>query len=148
MFKKIAIASFFTMILVACGSSSTNEEQVEVDENLTLSEEKAELYEEVIAIHDEAMFLMGDLMRLKGKLQEKMDSTSMDSASASHYTKTIENLDAAYDGMMQWMRNFERQEDTVAHEVAMEYYEEQRQAIVEVQQKMEEAKSSAEALQN
>ena len=61
------------------------------------------LYNEVIAVHDEVMPKMGELSGLSQSLKQRADSTQI---SAANYEKGIEDLENAYDFMMEWMHGF------------------------------------------
>ncbi|MBU2916129.1 hypothetical protein [Reichenbachiella agariperforans] len=87
--KNVAIV---LIVLSACNTPKPEAVSVEFND----------LKAEVITIHDEAMAEMGTIMRLKKELVAELDSTAIDSTAVV----AIEDLEAAHEGMMVWMRGF------------------------------------------
>jgi len=72
------------------------------------------LYVEVVAIHDEVMPKMSTMHKLKKKLRK------VDGAETTDVIKLIAQLDAADEGMMQWMADFSPPEDKTARKTYLE----------------------------
>jgi hypothetical protein len=84
-------------IVISCNNNENNEE--------------LKIYEESMVVHDELMARMDKLIRLRQKLETRLDSLSKDSvANASIVPKVrmaIANLRQTDDSMMDWMRNIQ-----------------------------------------
>src|SRR5688500_4839124 len=67
-----------------------------------------ELYDDVMDIHDEVMPKMDDIYKLKEKLKNQLtDAPNMAEEKRREIETIISRLDAASEGMMVWMRNFD-----------------------------------------
>ncbi|MTI20580.1 hypothetical protein E1176_06070, partial [Fulvivirga sp. RKSG066] len=94
---------FFVLIslvlFAACGQTENKTNDTDERLNEMPAEERAEraLYKEVMDEHDEAMPKMDNMMRLKGKLQEKIDlqRESAENAETSALEEAIQQLEAA-----------------------------------------------------
>jgi len=145
-------AILLSIVLFSCGSPKSNEnKEVEIEHKELPAEERAEraLYDEVMKVHDEAMPKMDNMMKLKGKLQEQLDLLREQESDESTEVleEAIKNLEEADEAMMQWMRDFEPMDnDSVAHEKVLKYYEKQKFEIEEVHQKMQAAIAKAKEL--
>lgn len=97
------------------------------------------LKDEVFAIHDEVMPKMGDLRRTRKGLMLLADSIrAVDSVRAVVLTSASDELDAANESMMIWMRNFNPEFEGSEEEI-FKYLTEQKASIEEVKTKMLEA---------
>jgi len=100
------------------------------------------LYKEVMVVHDEVMPWMSDIMRYKKQIREKVDSTA--DGEATELKALMNQLDAADKAMMDWMRNFSRNDYKVmSEEEASAYLQDQKQKIEEVRKTMREALDKA-----
>ena len=109
-----------------------------------------QLQEEVIAIHDEVMPHMGKLKSLQKDLIQKAEQlASEDSiAQAEHILalhNTAKELDAAYEGMFVWMRQFEPDQGELTEDEFYNYLQEQK---VLVEQVKKDINASLEKAQN
>ncbi len=111
-----------------------------------------QLKEEVIAIHDEVMPRMGQLKSLQKDLNQKADQlASEDSVAQSvliqHLRKTAVDLDAAYEGMFVWMRQFEPEQGEMTDDEFNAYLQEQKTLVEKVKLDINNSLDKAEALQ-
>ncbi len=91
------------------------------------------LKEEVMDIHDEVMPKMGDLRKASKSLMMKAET--MDSSAAAELKTIADDIEAANEFMMEWMRQYEPDLEGSEAEV-LEYYKEQREGIQEVKERM------------
>ncbi|ELR69098.1 hypothetical protein C900_05487 [Fulvivirga imtechensis AK7] len=137
-------------ILFSCGQKSESDnDDLKIENKEMPAEARAEkaLYDEVMAVHDEVMPKMDDMMRLKGRLQTKLDLAREQENQNQEELKTLENaikqLEEADEAMMQWMRDFEPQENMNDHEKVMGYYKAQKNEIEKVKEQMLNAMKNA-----
>lgn len=110
------------IFLVACGPSK--------------KDELNQLKDEVIAIHDEVMPKMGELRNVRKQLMLQADSLmESDSVRAAVLTTAANDIAAANEGMMQWMRNYEPEFEGTDEEIK-QYLEDQKIAIQKVKDNM------------
>lgn len=109
-------------------------------------EEKTALEAKVLHIHDEeAMPRMGEIYKLRRSLRQVRDTLAAqqaDSASLQALQQEISGLDRADEAMMQWMRQYSAP-DTLQHEQAMQYLQEELSKIERVQVIMDSAIEAA-----
>lgn len=121
------LALLLLVILGAC--QTTPKEEVDL---------KA-LKNEVFDIHDEVMPEMGNLRRVRRDLMLQADSIKdLDSARAAFLIEASDNLDAANESMMNWMRNFDPNFEGTDEEV-LTYLTEKREGIIQVRDDMLES---------
>ncbi|WP_232835025.1 hypothetical protein [Pleomorphovibrio marinus] len=111
------------------------------------SEEKDEVEElktEVIAIHDEVMPKMGQLRDYQKQLSAKAEE--LEAQAAESYLQAAIACEKAYEGMFEWMRQFDSTLEGMSEEEAMGYLEEQREKVVIVNEDIKEALKEAEVL--
>ena len=82
------ILLFFGAVLWSCDNTSDAQKAYEQNFN------------EVLRVHDEVMPKMGELNALSMDLKKKIDA---DSTSTKKYAKANQDLENAYDFMMEWM---------------------------------------------
>jgi hypothetical protein len=132
--------------------SSCNQNSSERKEAATTPDAVEEKRSEVMKVHDAIMPEIGTIMNLKKQLKEKasaMDSTqSADKEQLDSIYFSIEQLEAADEAMMQWMRTYKDPADNVSKEEAIEYLELKEEEILEVKEKMKESEATARALLN
>ncbi len=119
--------------------SCTNAEQKQLEQ----------LQNEVLAVHDDVMPHMGTVNELKTSLVEKneMLKASEDSSQIDQVILNdmlITKLDQAHEGMMAWMRQFERIDEQREVAENRQYLEDQLQMIQQVKTDMDQAIQSAE----
>ncbi|NQZ78835.1 MAG: hypothetical protein HRT61_22375 [Ekhidna sp.] len=96
----------------------------------------ADLKDEVMAIHDEVMPKMGDLRKTRMMLESIADSLIVvDSIGAVNLRNLASEIDAANEGMMQWMRAYEPDFQGTEDEVR-KYLENQKTLISKVKEDM------------
>ena len=111
-----------------------------------------QLKEEVIAIHDEVMPHMGTLKSLQKGLLEKADQLASEDSishqqSIEQLRHTAVELDAAYEGMFVWMRQFEPDQGEMTEDEFTAYLEEQKVLVEKVKVDINDALEKAEKLQ-
>lgn len=108
-------------------------------------EEIKTLKSNAIELHDAVMPRMGEISELSSQLKafrEQLLSDTTDSATAVRVTisKQIETLDAAYEGMMEWMNTYEPGfENEHSADSSIAYYTKQKEAINTVKSNIEES---------
>ena len=134
--KNNPLLLFFCLLVIG---SCTNAEQKQLEQ----------LQNEVLAVHDEVMPQMGTLNELKTSLMEKNemlkvseDSTVIDQVILNDML--ITKLDQSHEGMMAWMRQFERIDEQAEVAENRQYLEDQMQMIQQVKIDMDQAIQSAE----
>ncbi|MDG1278780.1 MAG: hypothetical protein P8O16_15975 [Algoriphagus sp.] len=102
----------------------------------SLVEQNKEKRAEVIAVHDEVMPKMGTLKNLEKEVQAKIEALEM---SENPDLNEIENLkalafdlNAAYEGMFVWMRQYSIEDEGKSPEEIKLYLEEQMVKVNEV----------------
>jgi hypothetical protein len=107
------------------------------------------LYDEVMAVHDEVMPKMNDIYKLKEQLKKEIaDAPDIVEQKRREIESTIVELDAASEGMMVWMRNFNPLPDSLGEEQARKYLVEQKERVTDVREDMLQAIDKAERLSN
>ncbi len=101
------------------------------------------LYQKVMGIHDSAMMLMSNVSSLNRKIKKASD-LSEDLETKEEIKKVSQELEAANEGMMDWMRNFDPDLDSVSHEETMKYLESEKKKIEGIKKDMESAIENAE----
>ena len=109
-----------------------------------------QLYDEVIEIHDEVMPKMSTILALERQLKEKiqeLDSASPDETAKIELLKNqIPKLQEADEAMMQWMRNFQVNQEGWSHDSVMSYMGDEKDRITIVREKMLETITETEQL--
>lgn len=125
---------FFFIFLIAAASCGKKDGAPPAGEPID-SEPNQLLEKEAWRIHDEVMPKMGRLYKLKGTLQEKITSTpDMPEDEKAELQTVINELDASYEGMMQWMRNFKPEQHASSEENTREYLENEIENIKKVRE--------------
>lgn len=138
--KKI-ITGVAILALAACGNSSSKKK----DEN---QGERKKLMEEVMALHDKYMPQMDSLKNLNNRLGTQLDSAVTDSTMTIEFENARTQLENASEGMMNWMRNFEKPADSVKTKKAINYLNDQKKLMENVGIEMEESMHRADSLLN
>jgi len=114
----------------------------------SLVEQNKEKRAEVIAVHDEVMPKMGALKNLEKEVQAKIETLEM---SENPNSTEIENLkalafdlNAAYEGMFVWMRQYSIEDEGKSPEEIKVYLEEQMVKVNEVNADIKAALEKAE----
>lgn len=119
----------------ACQSGATEEE------------EKTELETKVMAIHDEAMAKMDNIYKLRRSLRgmrDTLEAQQADSTAILPLEQEISGLNKADEAMMGWMRQYKKP-DTLQHEQAMTYLQQELTKIQRVQTIMDSTIEAAQA---
>lgn len=136
--KLFRVSSIIALLfmLQACGSAQ--------------KEENASLRAEIIALHDEVMPKMGQL-KSKGKTaletaDELSATESPDSLRIQSLKDLAVELDAAYEAMFVWMRQYDTEDGEQTPEKIKIYLDQQLILVKEVNVKMKAALSKADSL--
>ncbi|MDX5480226.1 MAG: hypothetical protein LPK07_00935 [Hymenobacteraceae bacterium] len=111
------------------------------------AEQKDELESTVMTVHDEAMAKMGDIYKMRRNLRtlrDTLEARQTDSTSLQALQAEISGLNQADEAMMQWMRNYSAP-DTLQHEQAMTYLQQELEKIERVQIIMDSTLQAARA---
>lgn len=119
---------------------------------LACESKNVQLKEEVIAIHDEVMPHMGKLKSLQKDLLERADQLALEDSVAQNevieqFRNTSVELDAAYEGMFVWMRQFEPEQGEMTDDEFNAYLQEQKTLVEKVKLDINNSLEKAEGLQ-
>ncbi len=132
----LVILALPLLLLTGCMSGPSEEEQKEA------------LEKTVMDVHDEAMAKMGTIHQLRRQLQHLQDSLktkTADTATTGLVRQNVAALDKADEAMMSWMHQY-KTPDTLQHEQAMQYLQEQKTKIDQVQSQMDSSIAAAREL--
>ncbi|HSF53818.1 MAG TPA: hypothetical protein VLA71_08710 [Algoriphagus sp.] len=105
---------------------------------------------EVLAIHDEVMPKMGQLKSLEKKALQRANELAardtVDSVQVESLKKLAIELDQAYEGMFDWMRQYESDDQGKSPEEVKVYLEEQMISVSEVNRIIKETLSKADSV--
>jgi hypothetical protein len=129
-YLRFLVAFFF--FISACGTDKKETNEI--------------LKQEVISIHDEVMPKMDELKKLKKEVLQKAENlksdTTANSSQIENLNKIALDLDAAFEGMFVWMRQFRSTYDEMAPEEVEAYLLDQKRKVQEVN---DQIKSSIDA---
>ena len=129
---KITITSigfiFLALLLTQCKDKTPQEAELD------------KLFDEVMVIHDDVMPKTAVIHRLKKKLKKQTNEDNL-----APITMAIKQLDAADEGMMQWMDDFKKPKGKEFEE-AKSYLNKEKDRITRVKQDILSAISVAEEL--
>ena len=101
------------------------------------------LWDDMMVIHDKVMPSMGDIFKYSKSLQTYLDTTeAVDPGLRTEIEGTIEQLNQADDGMMDWMAALKQPAElkkTKSQQEVIEYLKSESEKIKVVKQKMEES---------
>ncbi len=110
------------------------------------AEEKASLENKVLGIHDEAMVRMGDIYKLRRQLRTLRDTLEKqpqaDSTALPALQQELDGLNRADAVMMQWMHQY-KAPDSLQHQEAVAYLQQELVKIERVQTVMDSTISAA-----
>ncbi len=144
--KNWAILLTLLVLVSGCNKQGSNEgeEATELTPEERAKQQQIELFDEVMAIHDEVMPKMQDIYNLKVNIRGRLDSIpDLSEDAQADLRNHLAELDSADEAMMNWMREFEPVADSVSHEDAMEYLEDEKSKIEKVREVMNTAISEA-----
>ena len=131
--------------LFSCQAKQNNEsakpEGYNTSEGKLVVEENG-LYKEVMAVHDEVMPLMSEIMALNKKLKEKAANLN-NTQEKAEVQEMSSDLEAANEGMMNWMRKFNPNLENMTHQETMDYLRAEKEKIEKVREDMLLAQKSA-----
>lgn len=133
--KHILLLALPLALFSACQSDASGEE------------EKTELETKVLTIHDEAMAKMDNIYKLRRTLRtmrDTLEAQQADSTAILALQQEISGLNKADEAMMQWMRQYD-EPDTLQHEQAMTYLQQELTKIERVQTIMDSTIAAAQA---
>jgi hypothetical protein len=117
------------LLFAACG---TGKKETQANGAISVDSLKSE----VLSIHDEVMPKMGELRRARKDLLFLADSLmETDAERAAMLTTVADEIDAANESMMQWMRAYEPEFEGTDEEIR-QYLEDQKVAIQKVKDDM------------
>ena len=117
--------------LYACGGTTNTDAALNDEEQE--AQKKLEMYEAVIEVHNEVMPKMEDLYQYRQLADQRLDSVGEDSEDAEAIKNLVGDLESAEEGMMQWMRQFRRPNDSLGFEQIIKYYELEMERVTLVQ---------------
>ncbi len=137
--KKIINQAFVFLCVIGLFSCSSN------------GVDNEELKEEVISIHDEVMPKMGELRSVQKELTQKAQQLSLeDSVANQEKIQQLKNvaseLEDAYEGMFEWMRQFNGEFQEMTEEEVTDYLNEQKEKVTKVNEDIKAALEKAEKL--
>lgn len=113
-------------------------------------QQEKDLFDKVIGIHDEVMPKMSTILFLESQISKRIleldSSNEKTPEEIKIYKDQIARLQIADEAMMQWMRNFEINQEGWSHDSIMSYLEVEKKSISLVRDQMLEAIESAEEL--
>jgi hypothetical protein len=114
----------------------------------SLTEQNKQKRAEVIAVHDEVMPKMGALKNMEKQVQAKIETLEMsenpDSTQLENLKALAYDLNAAYEGMFVWMRQYSIEDEGKSPEEIKVYLEEQMVKVNEVNAAIKAALEKAE----
>ena len=114
----------------------------------SLTEQNKQKRAEVIAVHDEVMPKMGALKNMEKEVQAKIEELEMsenpDSTELENLKALAYDLNAAYEGMFVWMRQYSIEDEGKSPEEIKVYLEEQMVKVNEVNAAIKAALEKAE----
>lgn len=132
-FKRILILAFL-VISAGCQQKSGKVDDPETSkggENI----DNQVLYNEVMKVHDEVMPKMDDLYKAKVALNKKITNTpTIGEKEKTEIQNKIKRLDAASEGMMIWMRQFNPMPDSLGEDKARDYLENEMKKVKKVKE--------------
>ncbi len=127
------IFSIFILTFSNC-STPTEKKSTQVTET---KKEQNNLFREVMEIHDEVMPKTSDINRAKRKIKAYLEANpDLDQATRDTLRQVITELTKAEDAMMDWMQGIRNPADSVPHQKAMDYLNNEKKEIETVRDLM------------
>ena len=116
----------------------------------SVQDENLKMREKIISVHDEVMPLMGKLKSLEKKaiqeIQTLGEEENPNSGRITELKSLAVDLDAAYEGMFDWMHQYEPVDGDKTPEEIKTYLDDQLIKITEVNDKFKEVLAKADEL--
>ncbi|WP_253403317.1 hypothetical protein [Pontibacter sp. HSC-36F09] len=131
--KKWLLYLSLPFTLIACQGGASEEDRQQTLET------------EVMDLHDEAMADMSRIYRMRRNLtslRDTLQAQSSDTATISLLTRRIQELEQADEAMMEWMRQY-KSPDTLAHQQAMLYLQQEHEKMTRVKTLMDSTIANA-----
>ena len=146
---KLLLSPLLLIVISFSCNQSTNKNTASDIELTPEQFQVKELEAKVLETHDEVMPLMGNLVSSKDQLEIRNQEISalQDSKAADQViinNLVINNLDVAYELMMDWMRNYHPVDINTNSEANLKYLQEEMEKITKVQKQVNQAMKSAE----
>lgn len=134
----LSLAAGIVLILAAC--SGPNQQGSGAKE-----EQAKKMSEQVMNTHDEAMKFSSLVLKLKRRINDKIDSLN-ETNGRDMYQKVSSQLYAADQEMMNWMRNYK--EPNMSSDTALAYLQSEYQKILKVKSLTDTSIANAKKLLN
>lgn len=135
------------VLVISCNSDGDREKAAlsgkDAEDNFNYRQDS--LYQNVMLIHDNAMMLMSDVSSFNRKIKKARELRE-DFETKEEIQKVSQDLEAANESMMDWMRNFDPDLESLSHAETMRYLESEMKKIEEIKKNMESAIDNAEDL--
>ena len=138
--NQLSIFSLIVFLCVACGPQEGQKDKTDLYEGDAIVEVEQDandlLMEEVMQIHDEVMPEMGNIRNTRKAILDKIE-TSSDEELHKVLQVQADNLDASFEAMMVWMRQFNpNQDSTTSDSTYHAYLLDQKEKMIEVRDLM------------
>ena len=128
--KYIIFFSILIFFQIGCTSDINKNSESELSD-------REKLYKEVMKIHDDVMPKMSDINRVKRNLKDQLEEGKIvNDQMKQKINASIDELIAAEDSMMDWMREFKAPKDADPDEKVIKYLNEEKLKISRVSDQM------------
>lgn len=135
---------FLMLCLALSGAACQQKSEDSHHHNKTDESPNKRLYDEVMGVHNEVMPKMDDLYKAKTALKRRLTATPPPSEEEiKTINDKISRIDAASEGMMVWMRQFNPVSDSAGEEEAKAYLEAELIKVKKVKEDILQALESA-----
>ncbi len=124
------LTALLLVLVTACNSGQKNTEE---KNDPLKSQGNQSLEKEAWRIHDEVMPKMGAIHKRRSRIKEMLEQKDqLSSEERQSLETTLAELNQAYDGMMNWMRNFKPEQHNESEAATRAYLENQIKEITNV----------------
>lgn len=144
-FRLMLLAGIFTTLLTACGEAAATGPSPE-----ELAAEQT-AFDAMMEGHDLVMPRMGEINQLSRALRAQLDSASVSDSLQQVYTQALSDLEAAEDGMMEWMGAIQPLDSLRAngnHTATLQYLQAEKAKVDAVADQITSSIERAQALVN
>jgi hypothetical protein len=146
--QALSVLFVATVVLYGCGNKTEHQAQLPEEEKAVSSDPTKALYDSVMDVHDEVMPRMGEIITLTEALKEKVAKTpDMPAGKKKEIETTVESLDKASEGMMDWMHKFSPETNAATTESKRAYLKDEMVKVERVKADMLAAIEKGKALQ-